>query len=353
MLYTSNSAGTGDSFQLIYTITPKPDQIAGSYYGRIAFVLIPVDSSESQVVVTMNIYGELTAGAMGAVAIGTPSGQRRISIKSEKMGFGKEDASANTSQVGFQISSPFGARYRIYQKCEGHGVVSDKGDGFDLNLVGVGVSGGNQGLAAQVPSLQESLSKQLLYTSDNNGSPDQFIVSYAPGKEFRLQKPGFYRGRLSYLLETENSRGVIETKVLDTYDLALEIAPLFDINVTTDGVEGINLRFGEVSYKSGPKESGVDIEVVSNLGERYQVVQKVYSPMMNESGDRVPPDDFTVTADYLGAKEVPAKEGEMVVFDSGPQGASSRVTLTYRLTMRPDSKGGRYSAQLGYSLVQL
>jgi hypothetical protein len=362
IVYTSNDTGTGDSFQLVFTVTPKPDQMAGSYNGRMAFVLVPVNGNESQVIVYVNVSVELGGGAVAAVEIGTQTGQRRILVKSQKGPLDSDQAFADSPQVGFKVHGPLGTRYRIFQKLEGSGaLISDKGDNFSLAEVKVVVDGGRQGTPEPPDSLRAAASKQLLYTSDNDGSADQFIVAYKPENAFRLQKPGLYRGRLDYILETEGSNGVVESKVLDTYDLDFDVVSLFDIYVTSSGVEGVDLRFGEVSYKTGPKTSSVDVFLVSNLGGNYQVVQKIFSPMMNEAGDKVPEKDFTVKAEVIEAKEAPrsmmeqeapVKEGETVVFDSGPEGASAHVKLTYKLTMRPDSKGGRYGAQLGYSLVQ-
>ncbi len=359
-LYSSNGTGSGDSFQLVYTLTPKPDQAPGSYYGRIAYILIPVDSTESQVVVNLNIYVELAGGPVASVEIKTQTGQRRLVIKSEQLKAGREVAFLNFPSVSFSVHGPLGTRYRIYQKFEGEGVASSAGDDFDLTQVMVFVDGARQGVAATPASLKGAALKQLLYTSDDKGSPEDFTVTYKSEKNFRLQKPGLYKGRLVYSLETEGAQG-IEPKTLDTYDVEFDIAPLFDVYVYSGGQEGVSLKFGEVSFKTGPKTSDVDVYIESNLGQHYQLIQKVYSPMINEQGDKVPEKDFTVkalavedeeTPKLVLDKETPVREGETVVFDSGPQGFGAHVKLQYKLVMRPDSRGGRYGAQLGYSLVQ-
>ena len=90
LIYTSDGAGTSDSFQLVYTITPKGNQIQGSYYGRFSYVLVPVDTTQVQVVTNMNVYVELAAGTTPVVEVKTESGIPRLELSSKKIAFNKE-----------------------------------------------------------------------------------------------------------------------------------------------------------------------------------------------------------------------------------------------------------------------
>jgi hypothetical protein len=97
------------------------------------------------------------------------------------------------------------------------------------------------------------------------------------------------------------------------------------------------------------------------MGKPYQIIQRIAGPMSNETGDKVPVADFTARVKDLETSEepasylkdaVPAKEGESVIFASGPSGKSVHFKVEYLLTMHPDSKGGNYSTRIGYSLSQ-
>jgi len=250
-----------------------------------------------------------------------------------------------------------GTTYKVYQAFEGGSVVSDTGEDFDLTKIRFASSGSQYGNLTQSGDLKLAKQKQLLYISDTEGTADNFVVSYKPEKDFRFQKAGTYRGRLNFIIEKDLQGGAPE--VIETLDVEIEITPLFEMFVYTDGKEGVSLKFGEVSHKTGPKTSDVDVYVESNMGKPYQVMQKVAGPMVNSSGDKVPAENFTVQIKDIVSNEDPrfyitepisVKEGESVIFSSGLNGENAHFKTSYQLAMQPDSKGGNYSTEISYSL---
>ena len=359
ILYTSDGTGDNDSFKLIYTITPKEAQIPGSYYGRIAYVLVPIDSTQEQVVVSMSVYVEVAGGRTPVVEVIANSGTKRLTLSSKGMVLKKREAYQEFPEVLVKIHSPLGTPYRIYQNLEAGGVRSGIGEEFDLSNVLFSVSGGEKGMITREGTLKEATNRQLLYVSDSLGSQDEFTITYKAGKDFRMQKADLYKGKLDFIIETEKGES-FRTGIVETFDLELDIVSLFDIYVFSGGVEGVALQFGEVSYKTGPRTSESEVFIDSNLRKTYQIIQKVASPMINENGVKIPPEDFTVRVKDLEMTEepkfylkeaAPVKEGESVIFSSGPFGESIHFKVVYELTMRPDSKAGNYSTKIGYSLV--
>jgi len=357
VLYTSNPAGSNDSFKLVYTIIPFETQIPGSYHGRISYILQPIDSTESQVVVTLNIYVDMAAGTTPVIEVTASSVSGRISLTSEGMTPKDPFGPKENPRVSIKVHSPMGATYRIYQGLQSNAVVSGSGDEFDLSKISFTVDGGNNGVAARQGDLKGAQVRQLLYTSDGFGAPDEFVVTYKPSKDFRLQKADLYRGRLVFTVEKATDAAPLSIKTLD---MEVDIEPVFDIHVYSGGKEGVFLRFGEISYKTGPKSSDVEVFVESNMGRPYQVVQKVSGPMMNEAADKIPEEDFVVRvkdvdhqqeAGFSLKDEARVTEGDTVIFASGPKGHSASFTAEYKLTLRPDSKPGNYSTQIGYSLA--
>jgi len=359
VIYTSSATGEGDSFQVVYTFSPGQRQVPGSYRGRIAFVLVPVKSTASQVVVSMNVTVELTAGLEPVVAIVPEKGRGRLVLKSPE-GFGASSMAQDHSAVLFiNVLNPLGARYRIFQTFDGGEPTDTQGRRPDLSLVHVTVDGSRRGSAAPAATLKEVRGSHLLYTSDVHGAPVELAVRYEPDPSFWLEGAGEYRGRIKFFLEIDGSRGVTreEVKALDIY---FDVRRLFDITVTSQGQEGVRLNFGDVSHKTGPGTSEVRVSAVSNLGQPYHIVQVVGAPMTNAEGEKVPEEDFTVRArqgeegpraSFLLEGAVPVRQGETTVCISDASGHPSDVTLVYELKMRPDSKSGRYATQLGYSLV--
>lgn len=359
VLYTSNSIGQNDSIRLVYTLTPNENQIPGSYYGRIAYVLTPIDSTQSQVVVTLNVYVDLGAGNKANVEVGTLSGSNRLYFDSKGMTLDNAAGLTKPEEIFVKIHYPLGSTYRIYQDLSDASLVSSSGQEFDLTKILFSVKGGERGTATKEGDLKSVASRQLLYISDPSGAPDEFKVTYKPRDDFRLQTTGFYRGRLNFIIEKEQSSNPAP-EIVKTFDVEIDIVPLFDINVYSQGQKGVSLRFGDASYKTGPKTSDVDIFVETNMGKSYQVIQKVMSPMVNESGDKIPREDFVVRVKEIGEniepkfylkENVPVKEGETAIFTSSSAGESAHFKVEYRLTLKPDSKGGNYSTRLGYSLA--
>ena len=359
ILYSSDASGADDSFKLVYTITPKEVQIPGSYYGRMAYILVPIDSTQQQVVVNINVYVELAGGATPVVEIETVSGVKRLSLSSKGMGFKKEPAFSTPQQVSIKVHGPLGAQYRVYQNLENAEVRSNEGEEFDLSNVLFSVTGGDQGMVTRDVSFKGATSKQLLYSSDSRGSEDAFTVTYTPSKDFRLQKAGIYRGKLDFIIETDRPAS-FKTGVFETLDLEIEIVPVFEIYCFSGGVEGVALVFGEINYRKSPKTSESEIYIESNLGKPYQAIQKVAGPMADEKGEKIPSEDFTAQVKDLETIELPklylkdataVKEGENIIFASGPSGESAHFKVVYSLTLRPETKSGNYSTKIGYSLV--
>jgi len=359
ILYTSDTAGNSDSFRLVYTLTPFANQVAGTYYGRIAYILTPINSTQAQVVVNLNVYADLAAGTVAAVEVTTASGSHRIGLSSRGMGPQAEQMIKGYPQVSVKVNGQLGAAYRIFASLEGNSIMSNAGDEFDLSKVQFSLAGGDKGSPTRDGDFQAAATKELLYTSDAVGSGDDFVMTFKPAQDFRLAKAGLYKGKLDFIIEKLAGMGK-GPEVVGTLDLEFDIVPLFDIRVYSQGREGVNLSFGEVSYKTGPKQSDVDVYVDSNMGKPYQVVQNVAGPMANEKLEKIPEEDFTVKVkDIEGINEpksyikdfIPAKQGETVLLASSPSGDSQHFTVEYQLNMRPDTKGGNYSTRIGYSLA--
>lgn len=355
-LYTSDPAGSDDSFQLVYSLEPRERQTAGRYYGTLAYVLEPINSTESQMVVTFNVYAELGAGAVPTVDIQTNSGSSRLVLASEDIDREDQYDPGICPRIDIKISGPLEKKYSIYQNFEGGIVNSVSGQEFDLSKVAFLIDGGGKGTVIKEGDLKQATGDQLLYTSDLNGSAEELTITYKPAKGFRLLPAGLYRGRLSFMIES----GDVKEKV-QTIDFEFNIVKVFDIYVYSNGKEGVFLDFGKASFKDGIERSLMEVHVESNAGQPYQVIQKVDKAMMNEKGDQLAPDDFimlvrdikTLQEPKFYMKEVvPVREGDTAIFFSGQGGESSSMVVEYQLKLGSDTKGGNYSAKIGYSLVQ-
>lgn len=356
VLYTSDPAGSDDSFQLVYTLEPKEPQKVGRYYGMISYVLEPMDSTESQVVVTANVYAELGAGGVPVVEVETNTGSDRLVLDSENIDRLNQYELKDCPEVDIKVSGPLGKRYWLYQTIEGGSIISASGQQFDLSKMLFSIDGGEKGVMPKEGDLKQATGKELLYTSDLNGSGDELSITYKPAPGFRLLPVGLYRGRLSYIIETDGAAQKVKT-----VDFELNIVKVFDMYIFSGDREGFALDFGRASFKDGLQVSFTKVYVESNLGESYQVIQKVDRVMMNEKGDKLADGDFTMRVKEVDSSESPryslqeltsVREGDTILISSGPKGESSSFTIEYCLRLGPDTRAGNYSAKIGYSLLQ-
>jgi hypothetical protein len=358
IFYTSNATGDNDSMRLVYTITPKENQVPGSYFGRIAIILSPVESNQDQVVITFNVYVQLSGSGVPIVEVSTGSSSKRLFLSSKLMQKKDDVSLVEPISILFKIRTPAGGTYRIYQALENSALTSSEGKDFDLTKILFSAVGGQKGRLAKEGDLKPASGSMLVYVSDAIGSPDEFEIVLKPSNDFKIQTTGQYRGKLNYVIEMDRTAGK-KSDQIESFEFVVEIVPLFDIYAFSGEKEGVFLNFGEVSYKTGPKTSDVDIYVESNMGRPYQVIQKVSSVLVNKAGDKIPVQDFTVSVLDPDAKEEPqeklaeaqsVKEGETIIYSSGPEGEGAHFKATYRLVMKPDTRGGSYSTQIGYSL---
>ncbi|MDD5618153.1 MAG: hypothetical protein PHG69_03585, partial [Candidatus Omnitrophica bacterium] len=272
VLYTSNTAGEGDSFKVEYTLEPSINQVAGSYYGRFIFILVPIDSTQEQVTQTLNIYADLSNE--GAVEITTETGSNYIRISSEDL----EKDPVPSQDVGISVKGNLGTRYSIYQQLNnsllkaGSSVAS-----LDLTKVVYKVVDKDLGVIIKEGSLADLKSKALIYASDDLGSAKDIIVEYQPVADFPSQKADVYRGMINYSLELDKSTAMLESGFIDSVDIECDVEPVFKITASSlakDGTiiqEGLTfLQFGEVGYKEEmAKENKINVKIESNLEKPY------------------------------------------------------------------------------------
>lgn len=364
VLYTSDTAGTGDSFRVVYTLQPSIDQVAGSYHGRMLFYIIPIDSSQEQVVVTLNMYADLTNE--GAVEISTEDGFKSIRISSRDL----DNVTVPNPIVNISVKGNLGARYRLYQQLGDSLIKGSGGEQFDLSKVTYEIKDAKSGSVTKEGDLSDLRAKSLVYTSDDLGSSNEIAIEFQPTGEFVEQLTNIYTGVINYSIELDSVRTMVEPGFIDSVDVELEVEPIFRIVATSVSSEGeaiiqegsAVLQFGELSYKIGVKESIVKIKVESNLDKPYLVTQKIMGILQNDEGDAIPEDFFTFklkkeeeTGGVLkfDKETVMDPDEDTTLFISNHDGDSDEFEITYRLRVTADTRSGDYNTGISYSLSEL
>ncbi|MGD9015271.1 MAG: hypothetical protein PVI33_04535, partial [Candidatus Omnitrophota bacterium] len=344
ILYTSNPGGLPDSFNLVYNLKGPFNVPAGSYRGRIAFTLEPIDATQQEVTAILNIFAEIEIES--GIEIKTITGGRIISLSSAR-------EEANSSDVLFEIKGGLGSQFRILQQLQ-QPLKSQDGQELPLEAVNFQLREASKG-TGPFRALPLSLRQEAIYTSGPRGELDSFIITYSLG-DLSKATAGRYRTALRYLLDETIPA---QTNPIDFYDLEVEIERVFDIAVETEIGVGI-IEFRDLKPRQPPKTYEVAINIMTNIGKQYQVTQKATSDLVNREGQVIPQGYFTLRTESLETKGVlkfaqnsPVKKGDTVLFISDRDGSADSFKVIYELTCPAEIKAGDYSTSVVYSLSEL
>ncbi len=344
LLYTSASQGLSDTFTLVYTLTPGQNVAPGAYMGRISFILEPLDASQQQVTVILNIYATIDSRTKIEITTVTGSKEIRLSPAREE---------SKRASVSIAIKGGLGKQYRILQAMPGE-LRSSDGNTLDWNAVEMAGRGARTGMVIG-DAKPVSQQPQMIYVSSPNGAADSFEMDYALA-QVSGQKVGRYQSKLQYFLET---LGGAKVELIDSVSLIVDNPKVFDLSITPEDPSG-RLEFRNLKAGQEPRRSEVTFTINSNIGKPYQVLQNVYSELVNTNGNQIPGEHFTIRGDGTGSKgslkigdKSQVKKGDTTLFVSDSRGSSDSFKLVYELDIPKDVLAGDYSTRITYSLIEL
>lgn len=344
IIYTSNSQGLSDSFNLVYSLKGSFNVPAGSYRGRIAFTLEPIGAAQEQVTVILNIFAEIEIES--SIEIKTITGSKIISLSSEK----EETLSFD---VLVDVKGGLGSLFKILQLLP-QPLKSPEGEELPCEAVNFLVREAKKGSGlTQLTPL--SSGREVIYVSGPGGEPESFVITYSLG-DLSNYKAGRYRTNIQYLLEQTIPAQI---NPIDTYGLEVEIERAFDIIIKTELGGGI-IEFRDLKPREPPKIYEVTIEVETNIGKRYQVSQNVLSELVNKEGRIIPQKNFTLRTESVDTKgmlkspqKAEVKKGDTVLFVSDKEGSADSFKIIYELTVPSNVRAGDYSTSVVYSLSEI
>ena len=141
--------------------------------------------------------------------------------------------------------------------------------------------------------------------------------------------------------------------------LALSPEALAVFNLSARPYEGgYDLNYGKVDVARGRVNKEVSVDINSDIGTQYRVVQFLQQPLTSDKGASLPRGSFTVygirgtnkygTLDV--GQEMPVGMGQSVLYTSNQQGLSDSFTLVYGLILTDDIESGFYRGTLRFTL---
>lgn len=347
VLYVSNTAGSADSFTLVFGVINTDELTAGIYFGRLGFSLRPISATQQSVTKILDVYISIEQSDKSKIEITPLNSLSTIILNSQK-------ENMQSADVSLKISGIFNELFNIKQVIA-NPLESAEGNRLAPSAINFSIKEVRKGRApAQETPLSEQV--QTIYTSASGGDyDDNFAITYKLA-DTTGERAGKYRSRIQYLLDEEGKT----QRLLETLDLEIEIERIFDFIITPqDNLSGIS--FTNLKPKEPPRRNEVVIEVLSNMHKQYQISQNVYADLTNKEGYTIAPKYFTLKTEGLGdtkgmpklptAQEI--KKGDTMLFISDSQGSPDKLKIIYELTCPMDIIAGDYTTRIVYSLLEI
>lgn len=335
LLYSSNTAGQSDALTMAYSVNPAAANASGRFSGKILYTLRPV-SGGSQKQVYLDVFLDIDQD----FTIETQADHGRALVELHP-----QDPQGQEGY--FKISFSGNAREKI-----------DVYQDFDrLPATEAGVEIGKDVLRFFVTASPEAkvpygtpadLSRRMLVYSSSLSS-DEIVVHFLLNEEALAQlKAGAYHGQIKYILEKASGPATILLNV----DIVVE--PIFELKVSFPAGEP---RFANLIANDPPQVREALVEIKTNLGKPYMVIQRIPSPLANEKGVEFKAEFFDMKVEnvegvgknsFSAFKTVPREEETL--FFSNSKGDPCTAKVFYRLKPYPAMEPGSYLMSIVFSL---
>jgi hypothetical protein len=121
---------------------------------------------------------------------------------------------------------------------------------------------------------------------------------------------------------------------------------------------GYDLRYGKINPSLGRVNRELTVNIDSDIGKQYRLVQTLLEPLMNAQGDTIALNNIYVygirssnkTGTLQVEEGVTASLGRQVIYTSSTSGESDAFTLVYGINLSNEVKAGSYRGRLSFSL---
>ncbi len=338
LLYSSSPTGQSDSVTMVYTINPENINLSGRFSGKILYTMRPV-SGGAQKQAYIDVFLEISEDFK--IQTQASSGKSLVRLKTKS----PVDVEG---YLTISFSGNFGERVNVYQEIDRF-PASELNEDIGKEAIRFSVTGSKDAdIKYSTPS---ALSRRMLIYSSSLSS-DELTVHYLLDEQaLAKEKAAVYKGQIKYIVEKQGS---FQTILLD---VEVVVDPVFELLVSFPQGEP---RFDNLLPNSPPQVREAVVEVKTNLGKPYAVVQKISSPLANEKGFVFKKDFFDMKvedADGVGKNNFeqfePVPQEEQVIFTSDLKGNSCKARVYYRLRPYPQMDPGNYLTSIVYSLGEM
>ncbi len=193
-----------------------------------------------------------------------------------------------------------------------------------------------------------------VYTSNSVGGSDSFVLVFNV-KVPENQPGGVYHSQITFTAELVNQRGGVAPSIV-TMDVRVEITP--DFRIAIQNVRGGRyLEFERISKDKPTSASALKIEIESNIGTKYRIIQQLTEPLVSAEGFSLDESRllFVASGGDHGSltaagspQEVP--ESPAALYTSSEGGQGDVIQVQYQLTPGASQKAGVYSGNISFKI---
>lgn len=259
--------------------------------------------------------------------------------------------------VEITVNSDISTRYEVIQRVINPLQNKDK-PGLILqdNFVFRGLRGTNRFGDFRVLVTDSPIrSDEVLYISDTSGNADSFTLAYGIINLEDIE-PGYYTGRLAFILNAIGSGRPQVTQVLDVYitvSKSTTSQPEIEISLI-NGSRYIVLK----SQKEEMQSADVLVKINRRFKKSFNLLQHLSQPLQSQEGNRLDYEaiNFVVKEVDLGSavtSNTPLSRGFQNIYSSGASGeADDYFVISYHLGDLSTQRAGRYTAKIQYLLEE-
>jgi len=306
---------------------------AGFSFARFAFVLFLCGSALS---------APSSAWATFDLSVDSVRGGRDIRLEPASRG-----RQTRNEEVAVTVTSTEGKQYRIRQHVMGP-LTNERGEALPASAVKVFSPSSVPGRLNIVFPTDLRMGQDFIYTSDSSGQSTTFNLVFAID-ETQIRGSGRYQTQIRYELEAATGDVAIDSIVKN---IIVEMRSEFDVRLR--GVDGgAAVDFGRITKNRLSSADAIELEISSNLGERYRIYQEASQPLMSATGNRISEDRITVQAapEQGGAgAEKPFSTSRELLYESDGSGPGGVIRILYKTAGLADQLAGVYATSLNLTV---
>jgi uncharacterized protein YlzI (FlbEa/FlbD family) len=259
--------------------------------------------------------------------------------------------------VEITVNSNISVRYEVIQKIISPIQNQDR-PGLILqdNFVFRGLRGTNRFGDLRVPVTDSPVRpEQVLYVSDDAGNPDSFTLAYGIINVEDIE-PGYYKGRLAFILNAIGSAQPQVTQVLDV-SITISKSPTSKPDIEISLVNGSRYIVLN-SQKEKSQSADVLVKINRRFKKAFNILQHLSRPLQSPEGNRLDyaAVNFRVQDVDIGtpvSSDTPLSSGFQNIYSSAAGGeADNSFVVSYNLGDLSAQKAGRYTSNIQYLLEQ-